>query len=317
MTFQKRICFTPADFNRQALQRTDKYWITQQLEDPNSQYLLFWDNKFLTTEDFNVQYLNKSATEQYCSTPLQWNYLGELDVTEGSRETPITVFGAEIIKATEIAKQANWQSLRRIGLQLTSQNANLLAYAQGLLNWHSVNNFCSLCGSTVQHNLGGHALVCSNTTCAKEIFPRIDPAVIVLVYNEDACLLARASSWPEGMYSCLAGFVETGEDLEATVRREIYEETGLNLNHITYLGSQPWPFPQSLMLGFHAEAKSRDLTFHDGEIHDALWFTRQQLLDAIANNQLTLPSSLSISYHLVEDWFNQQSEMPLTKLLNR
>jgi len=241
--------------------------------------------------------------------------MGELDVTSDHGVTPISIFGAEIIEATDITINASWQSLRSIGLLLSPEIANLLAYTQGLLNWHSSNDFCSYCGHSVNHNQAGHALICSNLDCAKEIFPRTDPAVIVLVYHEDACLLGRAASWPEKMYSCLAGFVETGEDLNAAVRREVHEESGLQLKNIQYRGSQPWPFPQSLMLGFHAEASDRALTFHDGEIQAANWYSRQQLLDAVANNELNLSSSLSISYHLIEDWFNQKSEQSLRELI--
>jgi len=315
MPIQNNICFTSANFDRQALRRSDKDWITQQLDDDNSRFLLFWKNKFLTTDELNIRFLDKSTAGQFCNSDIHWKYLGELDVTNNDG-TAVTVFGAEIIEATAITEQANWQSLRAIGLLITAHDANLLAYTQGLLNWHSANRFCSHCGSAVMHDQGGHALVCSNTDCAKEVFPRTDPAVIVLVYNEDACLLGRNNRWPEGMYSCLAGFVETGEDLKSAVRREIFEESGLFLNEITYRGSQPWPFPQSLMLGFLAEATSRELTFHDGEIDDARWFTRQQLLDAVAIKELKLSSSLSISYHLVEDWFNQQSDIPLAEHLS-
>ena len=316
-SIQKNLCFASANFNRQSLKRNDKQWFAQQLADQSSQFLLFWDNKFLTTDDFNIRFLDKTTTEQFSSSTFEWKYLGEIDVTESGMIVPVTIFGAEIINATKLAEQAKWQSLRTIGLHLTAHDANLLAYTQGLLNWHSINRYCSHCGSTVLENQGGHALVCSNIVCAKEIFPRTDPAVIVLIFHQDACLLGRAASWPEGMYSCLAGFVETGEDLDAAVRRETFEEAGLVLNKITYRGSQPWPFPQSIMLGFHAEATTRDLTFHDGEIEDARWFTRQQLLDAIAENEVKLSSSLSISYHLLEDWFNQQSDVSLSKLLNR
>ncbi|MFT5451239.1 MAG: NAD+ diphosphatase, partial [Enterobacterales bacterium] len=211
--------------------------------------------------------------------------------------------------------EANWSSLRTLGLLITSEVANLLAYTQGLLNWQSNNNFCSVCASKLELKQAGHALICTKMECTKEIFPRTDPAVIVLIYNQDACLLGRAAAWPENMYSCLAGFVETGENLDAAVRREVFEESGLQLKNISYRASQPWPFPQSLMFGFHAESLSRELTFHDGEIQDARWFNRDELLDAVAKGELHLSSSLSISYHLIEDWFNQQSEIALSVLV--
>ena len=198
---------------------------------------------------------------------------------------------------------------------VTPQLFSLLLIAQGLLNWHIVNKYCTHCGSAVKTEQAGHALICINNDCAKQVFPRTDPAVIVLIYHDEACLLARSANWPETMYSCLAGFVETGEDLNSAVRREVYEESGINLISINYLGSQPWPFPQSLMLGYHAEAKSRELTFHDGEIQDAKWFTREELIAAVKNKSLYLAPSISISYHLIEDWFNQKSDIPLSEQL--
>lgn len=301
------ICFGSAAINRQALQRSDNDWVLLQQADKASQFLLFWDNKFLTTEDSRVHFLDKITAEKLSHHEIQWKLMGELDAN--------TIFAAEITEVSEQTEQLHWQSLRALALQIPAQQANLLAYTQGLLNWHAANNFCSCCGASVEQKQAGHALFCSNNDCAKEIFPRTDPAVIVLIHHQDACLLGRGKNWPHKVYSCLAGFVETGESLDAAVRREIFEESGLLLGNVIFRGSQPWPFPQSLMLGFHAEAMSRELTFHDDELLDARWYNRQQLLDAIANEELILPSSLSISYHLIEAWFNQQYPTSLSQCL--
>ena len=314
MSLSKNITFTSATFDRQALNRTDELWLSDQLNNDGSLFLLYWENKFLTSDGLNISFLNRLAAEKFNQSTIDWKYMGVLDNHQDNRAT---VFATELNDPSDLAIDANWQSLRAIGLQVSVQEANLLAYTQGLLNWHAINNFCSDCGTAVDQKHAGHALLCSNDECSKEVFPRTDPAVIVLIHNEDACLLGRGASWPEGMYSCLAGFVETGEDLESAVRREVFEESGLLLGRIDYHASQPWPFPQSLMLGFHAEATNRELTFHDGEIQDARWFSRNQLLDAVANNELRLSASLSISYHLIEAWFNQQSEIPLDEHLGR
>jgi len=320
---RNNICFTSANFDRQALRRSDDDWIAQQLADANSRFLPFWQNKFLVTESCSLIFFNKSDAEFLSLAPLAWKYMGEMVVDKAVDNTPVSIFGAEITELPEQAEineqveQKNWQILRKIGARLPAEQANLSVYAQGLFNWHAINKFCSHCGDGLIEQQAGHGLSCSSQDCTNEVFPRTDPAVMVLVYHKDACLLARASHWPEKMYSCLAGFVETGEDLEAAVKREIYEESGVVLTDTSYRGSQPWPFPQSLMLGFHAEANSRELTFHDGEIEDGRWYSRQQLLDAVSNEKLRLPSSLSISFTLIEDWFNQQSEKPLTQLLNR
>jgi NAD+ diphosphatase len=315
-----KLCFTSADFDRQTLKRSDKEWVVNQLNDDRSLFLLFWDNKFFTEADLSIKFVKRVEAEQLDSKELCWSYMGQLEAPSdepGYEADSKSVFAAEITHPTSQCTEENWNYLRAVGLLMTANIANLLAYTQGLLKWQSRNNFCSLCASSLVSNQAGHALVCSNIECAKVIFPRTDPAVIVLIYNQDACLLGRAPSWPENMYSCLAGFVETGENLDAAVRREVYEESGLQLKNISYCTSQPWPFPQSLMFGFHAESLSRELTFHDGEIQDARWYNRDELLNAIAIGELHISSSLSISYHLIEDWFNQKSDTPLTELINQ
>jgi NAD+ diphosphatase len=317
MSYHEKICFSSADFDRQSLKRGDTHWITEKLHHPQSNFLLFWNNKFLAHDDLTIKLLDKSSAEKFNSQPLVWNFIGQLtnDNVKDATSNNI-IFCAEIDQPTPIVETTHWKSLRSLGAHQSPQHANMLSYTQGLLNWHSNNQFCTQCGSSVITDSGGNALRCTNNDCSKELFPRIDPAVIVLVVHQDSCLLGRAKSWPEGMYSCLAGFVETGEDLESAVRRECFEEAGIELTNIVYRGSQPWPFPQSLMVGFHAKAKNKELTFHDGEIEDAQWYSRQQILEAVKKGELKISSSLSISYHLLEDWFNLESDSPLSQLLN-
>ena len=318
MTIQSKLRFRAEHFDRQALKRADDQWIAQQLADVNSQFLLFWKNKFILTDDVNLHFLDKNTAEQHSKTRLQWKYLGDLSNDQKSETESNTksLFGAEITQPTDKSEEANWKSLRSIGLKVSPENASLLAFAQGLFNWHAINNFCTVCGSAVSEVQAGHALICDNAVCAKEIFPRTDPAIIVLIHHQDSCLLGRGATWPENAYSCLAGFVEIGEDLESSVKREVFEESGLTITEIEYRGSQPWPFPQSLMLGFFAEATNKELVFHDGELEDARWYSRQQLVDAVTKKELYLSPSLSISYHLLEDWFNLNSERPLSDILS-
>ncbi len=305
----KNICFSEFNFDRNALKRTDDSWIQQQLDHPQSQFLICWNNQFLVDDESNIQLFEQHDVSHFSSVTLQWKYLGEF-------ATHRSLFCAEITEPTKECEHQNWQSIRSIGLQQSAEDAAVIIYAQGLLNWHRENNFCNRCGSEFFEKQSGHALICSLDSCQKEIFPRTDPAVIILIHHQEECLLGRHQNWPENVYSCLAGFVETGEDLKAAVRREIYEESGLTINTIEYRGSQPWPFPQSLMLGFIAESQSKELTFHDGEIDDARWYSREQLIDAVNNKSLRLPSSLSISYDLVEDWFNRDSEKTLVERLS-
>jgi NAD+ diphosphatase len=141
---------------------------------------------------------------------------------------------------------------------------------------------------------------CSSGECAQRSFPQLDPAIIVLVVHEQRCLLGRQVSWPDGRFSTLAGFVEPGESLEDAVRREVYEETSVHVVNNVYLGSQPWPFPSSLMVGFHAEASTTEITLIDGELGEARWFDRETL----GSGEIQLPPPTSIAFQLIERWFD-------------
>jgi NAD+ diphosphatase len=157
---------------------------------------------------------------------------------------------------------------------------------------------------------GGHVLVCTNPACRHEQFPRIDPAIIVLVSDEGRALLGRQASWPVGRYSTIAGFVEPGESLEDAVAREVLEETGVKVDRIEYHSSQPWPFPSSLMLGFTAHAVSDEVHLRDQELEDARWFTRTDL----ASGSPLLPPRQSISFRLIEHWYDAGADRPLRDL---
>ena len=148
-------------------------------------------------------------------------------------------------------------------------------------------------------------------------FPRTDPAVIVRVTKGDQCLLGRQAWWDKGRYSNIAGFVEPGESLETAVAREVWEETGIRLKTIDYHSSQPWPFPRSLMMGFTASAISYDIHRNDGELEDARWFTRELINEGLLKGTLSMPSTYSISFHLIEDWFNEGDCGSLSDLVNR
>jgi NAD+ diphosphatase len=191
-----------------------------------------------------------------------------------------------------------FHDLRYLGTVLPADEANLVAHARALVLWHASQVFCGVCGSSARPEAAGNSRVCLNDDCRREIFPRVDPAIIVLVANGDRCLLGRQVSWPEGRYSTIAGFVEPGESLEDAVRREVYEETNIRVGKVSYHSSQPWPFPSSLMLGFMAEALSRDIHLNDGELEDAQWFSRKELASGFPK----LPFRISIARRLVDHW---------------
>ncbi|KUH81338.1 MULTISPECIES: NAD(+) diphosphatase [unclassified Mycobacterium] len=203
--------------------------------------------------------------------------------------------------------------LRRAGQVFDDVSAQLVATATALLNWHDSARFSAVDGSPTKAVKGGWARI--NPVNGHEEFPRIDPAVICLVHDgHDRAVLARQTVWPERLFSILAGFVEAGESFESCVVREIAEEIGLTVTDVTYLGSQPWPFPRSLMVGFHAIGDpEQEFSFNDGEIAEAAWFTRAEIRDALehgdwssdSTSRLLLPGSISIAREIIESWAAQ------------
>jgi NAD+ diphosphatase len=200
--------------------------------------------------------------------------------------------------------------LRRAGPIFDDVSAQLVATATALLNWHDSARFSAIDGAPTKAIKGGWSRV--NATAGHEEFPRIDPAVICLIHDgHDRAVLARQTVWPERLFSLLAGFVEAGESFEGCVVREIAEEIGLSITDVQYLGSQPWPFPRSLMVGFHAIGDpEQEFSFNDGEIAEAAWFTRDEVRAALADgdwssdspSRLLLPGSISIAREIIESW---------------
>lgn len=201
-------------------------------------------------------------------------------------------------------------SLRLVGAQLSDSQAALATTAVALAQWHRTHAFCPRCGSPTRPTSAGWARICLADDSTH--FPRTDPAIITLVRDpQDRALLGRRSDWPESWYSTLAGFVEAGESAEHTLRREVLEEAGVVVDpeRLHYRGSQPWPFPGSLMLGFHAWAVNDDEPTPDGaEIAEARWFSRAELADEAARGIARIPPRVSIARHLIEDWFG--GELP-------
>ncbi|MCK2212993.1 NAD(+) diphosphatase [Actinomadura sp. ATCC 31491] len=195
--------------------------------------------------------------------------------------------------------------LRQVGGLLGDRDAGLLVYAVALEAWHSTHEYCPRCGSHTDVQAGGHVRVCPRD--GSQHFPRVDPAVIMLIRDEaDRCLLARGPQWPKGRLSILAGFVEPGESLEHAVVREVAEEVGVTVVNPRYLGSQPWPFPRSLMLGFFAEAVTTELRPDAEEIAEAHWYSREELTAALDSGELRLPPAVSIARRLIETWYGGQ-----------
>lgn len=173
-----------------------------------------------------------------------------------------------------------FRDLRSLMTLLTPWEAEIAATARGILEWHGRHMFCANCGAPTAMSDGGWRRDCA--ACSVQHFPRTDPVVIMLVTHGNSVLLGRDAAWPEGMYSLLAGFMEPGEPIEAAVRREVLEESGIKVGPVEYVASQPWPFPASLMIGCRAEALTTEITLDPNELEDALWLTREELANAMA-----------------------------------
>jgi len=201
-------------------------------------------------------------------------------------------------RTVDLPPGASFEELRPLSPLLRGDEAGLLAYARALSFWRMHQRYCGACGAPTIPLRAGHCMRCSNESCGHEFFPRIDPAIIVLVTDGERALLGRQPTWPPGRYSTIAGFVEPGESLEDAVVREVKEETGVPVERMRYDSSQPWPFPSSLMIGFQATAPSDSLVQVSGELEDARWFTREQ----IESGAPILPPSHSISFRLISTW---------------
>jgi NAD+ diphosphatase len=198
----------------------------------------------------------------------------------------------------------SFRSLRDVGLLLGARDAGLVVHAVALANWHATHTHCPRCGAVTRVASAGHTRVC--VADGTEHYPRTDPAVIMAVVDEDdRLLIGRQAAWPERRFSTLAGFVEPGESLEQAVRREVREEVGVEIGDVDYLGSQPWPFPSSLMLGFVAHATTVEIDRGDGEIAEARWFTREGLRDDVRNGRVLLSPPVSIARRLIEHWYGE------------
>ncbi len=192
--------------------------------------------------------------------------------------------------------------LRSVMAALSPRDAELAATAKALLHWHRSHGFCASCGAASDLAQGGWQRMCP--ACGASHFPRTDPVVIMLITHGNSVLVGRNANWPEGMYSLLAGFVEPGEALEAAVRREVLEESGIHVGAVRYLASQPWPFPASLMFGCAGEATTDAITLDPEELEDALWVTREEMVAVMAGRHPRIKPARrgAIAHFLIANW---------------
>ena len=211
----------------------------------------------------------------------------------------------------EPCKNEHWIDIRTASTELDAFQSGLAAYAIALDHWQCRHQFCGRCGAQNILLSAGHRLKCNE--CNNLNFPRTDPAMIALITDGDSCLLGRQATWPLKRYSCLAGFVEPGESLEDCVRREVMEEAGVQLKSIHYHSSQPWPFPNGIMVAFNATALTSEIQLSD-ELEDARWWSIDDIQKAVINDQLLLPFKQSVSWRLLADWYIQKTNARLSSL---
>ncbi len=322
-------------------QRKNKRWLNVEFSRENTLFCVINDGMslFAQSEKLTPIYLKKNQLAAL--TVDSCIFIGKENLpidTENSalERQPVAIFAVDFNKLRfstqeDLSKIGQWHALRQATASLMAIDASILALAKALIHWHSCNQFCGLCGSTNRSIEAGHARKCSE--CRNLTFPRTDPAVIMLVerlFSDGIarCLLGRQGSWPLGMYSTLAGFVDPGESLEQAVIREVQEESAINVEKPKYVASQPWPFPASIMLGFTAVATSENIDTSQDSLEHAKWFSRAELKQFSVNNsvldadkamiernqqgktdkgvQYKMSSKDSISSYLITAWLNKE-----------
>ena len=313
--FRNTYAGNPLD--RVAAKRRDEAWIRARLADPTSRVLA-------------LHRLTAPLVERDGALRLVWSPISELEwrnpgsepallgVQGGGKDGGGARFAIDVSEtdepdiALEMPEDAVYRDLREAATTLDADDAGIAAQARSLIDWHARHRHCAVCGARTEAAQGGIYRKCVD--CPAEHFPRTDPVVITVVHDGGRCLLGRQASWPAGMFSALAGFIDHGESIEDAVRREVREEAGIEVREISYHSSQPWPFPASLMIGCLAEAETSNINMDEFEMDDVQWFTRAEVREALdgpaasivgdpaRGGALALPGPTAIAHTLVRAW---------------
>jgi len=298
--------------DRVSLWRSDDARIQSLMKDKNARFIPVWKQGHLLVrtgdEGPRPRYLSFEEADAYLTPKaVPPVFLGIHD------DKPWFALGLPASETSPLFGEGQFEGLRDIVALLTIADASLLAYARAMVIWHENHKFCGRCGAETDTTEAGHSRTCTNSACRHRSFPRTDPVVITLVAHPDGerALLGRQPHFPPGFYSCVAGFVEPGESLEAAVARETREETGIDIGEVAYMASQPWPFPASIMLGFHAQAVTTDIHMDDEELEDCRWFTRSELRAASegfegTSQGLRLAPPTAIARFLIDAWLKEK-----------
>ncbi len=317
MRTAEQVTFGGSGLDRAADLRGDPQALLAARSDPETQIIVLWRGKpLLYGPDFNRLFtvepghpvLNHAKDDPvFLGRNEDGQHIFAYDISAWEPPADADRPTNDFLDPTEqhhpdLPQSAMFVELRRIMVRLTARDAELAATAKAVLGWHRSHRFCAVCGAESGMVEGGWQRRCES--CGSSHFPRTDPVVIMLITHGSRTLLGRSPGWPEGMFSCLAGFIEPGETVEAAVRREVFEEAGVRVGPVRYLSSQPWAFPASLMLGCHGEALSDKITIDPTEIEEAIWVTKSELLEAFAGqNPSILPARKgAIAHFLLRNW---------------
>jgi len=292
---QQRNIFAGPYLDRAAHLRQDPEWFAAALADERSRAIPVWNSRNLIAEGDTPRAVYLEMTH----IPPERRNSADLILLGRLGDTSYFTYEIESIEPPPLPPGTRFEDLRLVASVLPIDDAGLLGYARAIVSWRRRHRFCGTCGAKTESAKSGHVLVCSDPSCRHEQFPRVDPAIIVLISDAERVLLGRQATWPVGRYSTIAGFVEPGESLEDAVTREVFEETGIKVDRIEY--------HSSLMLGFTAHAITTEVHLRDQELEDARWFTRADL----ASNGTLLPPRQSISFRLIEHWFDAGSDAHL------
>ncbi|XPF94189.1 NAD(+) diphosphatase [Colwellia sp. RE-S-Sl-9] len=307
--------FTEMFLDRASSKRKSYEWLLEQLKHQECQIIPIWKGQFLFNNTTLFIFDRNRKSHILLEKPDGQDKESPFIFLGMDNTSPIFVIDISFMERDSVTEICN-ETIELIDLRsslaiVSSKQASILGYANWLTYWHRSNQFCGCCGNFTKPQNAGHSLICINAECGKEVFPRTDPVVIMLVeYKPDngpaQCLLAEHHRIPDKVVSTLAGFVDPAETIEQAVIREVKEEAGVNVSTVKYITSQPWPFPSSLMLGFYATTNDSFIQIDDEEIRDAQWFTADEIRTfdewGDEGDNYKLPRKESISRFLINAW---------------